>query len=49
MLPELLRLLRKPQRYLVCFRDGEIYIREIPTKPRVRTLQGAHQPASANG
>jgi len=49
MLPELLRLLRKPQRYLACFRDGEIHIQEIPTKRRVRPLQGAHQPAPANG
>jgi hypothetical protein len=32
MLLELLRLLRKPQRYVAAFRNGEIYIEEIGTK-----------------
>ena len=40
MLPELLRLLRKPRRYLASFRNGEIYIEEIVTKRPVRALQG---------
>ena len=48
MLPELLRLLRKPQRYLACFRDGEIYIHEIPIRRRVRALQGSRQPRHAS-
>ena len=46
MLPELLRLLRKPQRYLASFRNGEIYIEEIVTKRPVRALQGWGQPAT---
>ena len=47
MLPELLRLLRKPQRYLACFRDGEIYIHEIPIRRRVRAVEGVSQAVSS--
>ena len=45
MVPELLRLLGKPQRFLASFRNGEIYIEEIATKRcvRVRALQGSRQ------
>ena len=32
MLLELLRLLRKPQRYVAAFRNGEIYIEEMGTQ-----------------
>ncbi len=46
MLPEFLRLLRKPQHYLASFRNGEIYIEEVAAKWRVRTPQGWGQPAS---
>ena len=48
MVPELLRLLGEPQRFLASFRNGEIYIEEIATKRRVRVraLQGSRQPAT---
>ena len=50
MVPELLRLLGKPQRFLASFRNGEIFIEEIATKRRVRVrvraLQGSRQPAT---
>ena len=32
MLLELLRLMRKPQRYMAAFRNGEIYIEEMGTE-----------------
>ena len=48
MLPDLFRLLRKPQRFLATFRNGEVYIEEIATKrrARARALQGSDQRAS---
>jgi hypothetical protein len=46
MLLELLRLLRKPQRYLASYRNGEIYIEEAGTKRRASALQGSGQSAS---
>jgi|RhiMetdeSRZDD1v2_1073273.scaffolds.fasta_scaffold3092755_1 hypothetical protein len=47
MLLELLRLLRKPQRYLASYRNGEIYIEEAGTKRRAPALQGSDLPASS--
>jgi hypothetical protein len=46
MLPELIRLLRKPRCYLASFRDGEIYIEETaPRRPvRARALQVRARP-----
>ena len=38
MLLELLRLLRKPQRYVAAFRNGEIYIEEMGTQASRRAL-----------
>jgi hypothetical protein len=38
MLLELLRLLRKPQRYVAAFRNGEIYIVEKGTEAPRRAL-----------
>ena len=45
MLSELLRLLRKPQRYVASFRNGEIYIEQIATRRPVgvRALQSSDQ------
>ena len=42
MFLELVRLLRKPQRYVAAFRNGEIYIEEMGTQTSRRAPVSDH-------